>query len=132
VDALGLSNNWRPAAGGCGLTDFGPASGVSMPHQRCLLAMSVGGLDSTWSYIISQRSTFTAMSFIRICWAALGLPIWRSRSFLMEFAYLPAFVRPSRSENDSRLLNAPMRRFLRLAIEGRRWRAERCSAITAR
>src|SRR5271167_3597994 len=72
------------------------------------------------------------MSLIRICCAALGLPIWLSRSFLMELANLPAFVRPSRSEKASRLLNAPMRRFLRLAIEGRRWRAERCSAIVAR
>ena len=50
----------------------------------------------------------------------------------MELTNLPAFVRPSRSENANLLLNAPMRRFLRRAIEGRRWRAERCSAMIAR
>src|SRR5207245_1424901 len=88
--------------------------------------------DSTWSYIISQRSTFTATSLIRICWPAVGLPICASSPSLIELANLPAFVRRSRSANDSRRLNAPMRRFLRLAIEGRRWRAERSSSIIAR
>jgi hypothetical protein len=34
--------------------------------------------------------------------------------------FLPAFVRPSRSENVSLLLNAPMRGFLRRAFDGRR------------
>jgi hypothetical protein len=37
-----------------------------------------------------------------------------------------------RSDNDSRRLNAPMRRFLRLAIEGRRWRADICLSTIAR
>jgi hypothetical protein len=62
----------------------------------------------------------------------VGLPIWASRPSLIELANLPAFVRRSRSDNDSRRLNAPIRRFLRFAIEGRRWRADSGLSIIAR
>jgi hypothetical protein len=60
----------------------------------------------------------------------LGVPICASSASLIELTYLPAFVRPSRSENVSLLLNAPMRRFLRRAFDGRCWRED--SAIIAR
>jgi hypothetical protein len=64
------------------------------------------GLVKTRSYIISQRSIFTATSFMRICCAGFGVPIWASRAFLIEMTYLPAFDRPSRSENGNPPLNA--------------------------
>jgi hypothetical protein len=73
-----------------------------------------------------------ATSLIRICWPGLGVPICASRLCLIELTYLPAFVRPSRSEKVSLLLNAPMRRFLRRAFGGRRWRVEECSALIER
>jgi hypothetical protein len=41
------------------------------------------------------------------------------RSRFMELTYLPEFVRPSRFEKVILLLNPPMRRFVRRAIDGR-------------
>jgi hypothetical protein len=67
------------------------------PRQKSFSILSCRspprGFDSTWSYIISQRSTLIATSLIRICWPGGGTADLGFKAFLNRIGEL-ARVRP--------------------------------------